>query len=108
MARTRRRDPQVEQFWRQTLAAWKRSAQTAAAFAAAHGVSVASLYAWRQELARRDGERHPPAPTFVPVHVVPEPRVEVLLPSGLIVRVPAGAYAAAVAELVAALGGRPC
>jgi hypothetical protein len=108
MVRTRRRDPQVEQFWRQTIAAWKRSAQTAAAFAAAQGVSVASLYAWRQELARRDAEQPPPAPTFVPVHVVPEGRVEVLLPSGLIVRVPAAADPAAVARLVAALGVAPC
>jgi hypothetical protein len=108
MSRRRQRDPERERFWRQTIAAWKQSGQTAAAFAARRGVSVPSLYAWRQELARRDRGPAAPAPTFVPVHIVPDARLEVLLPSGLIVRTPVGADPVAVARLVAALGGPAC
>jgi transposase len=108
MSPSGRRDPQVEQFWRRTVAAWERSGQSARAFAADHDVSVPSLYAWRRELTRRDRAARTPVPSFVPVHVVPSTVVEVALPSGLVVQVPAGADPAAVARLVAALGGRPC
>ena len=40
--------------------------------------------------------------------VVPDAVVEVVLPTGVVVRVPAAADAAAVAKLVAALGAAPC
>src|SRR5262249_42290648 len=50
----------------------------------------------------------PPAPTFAPVRVVPDPTAAVVLPTGLVLRVPVSADPAAVARLVAALGGGPC
>jgi hypothetical protein len=112
MPKTRRRDPAREQFWRETIAAWQQSGQSIRAFCAARGVSEATFFARRRELA---GQQPPdrtvsqaPAPHFVPVKVVPHSTVEVVLPSGLIVRVPVAADPAAVARLVAALGGGPC
>jgi hypothetical protein len=40
--------------------------------------------------------------------VIPDPTIEIVLPGGLLVRVPVGADPTAVANLVAALGGRLC
>ena len=50
----------------------------------------------------------PSAPAFAAVRVVADPVLEVVLPAGLVVRVPVGTDPAAVARLVSALGGPPC
>jgi hypothetical protein len=50
----------------------------------------------------------PPAPAFASVRIVPDPTADVLLPTGLVIRVPLGADPTAVARLVAALGGAAC
>ena len=112
MPKTRRRNAAREQFWRDTIAAWRESGQSVRAFCAARGVSEATFFARRRELTDRQAPERPtdraPAPQFVPVKVVPDPTAEVVLPGGLIVRVPVAADPAAVARLVAALGGRQC
>jgi hypothetical protein len=87
---------------------WKTSGQTVAAFCAAHRVSQATFYSWRKRLAAPGPDTTTPAPTFAPVRVVPDPTAEVILPTGLVIRVPIGADPTAVARLVTALGGGPC
>src|SRR5438477_13188799 len=112
MPKTRHRRADREQFWCDTIAAWKESGQTVTAFCAARGVGQATFYARRRELARRDqpGQRAAaaPSPAFAAVRVIPDPTVEVVLTAGLVVRVPVGADPVAVARLIAALGGAPC
>ena len=111
MPRTTHREQKTEPFWRDLIARWGASGQTVAAFCAAHRVSQATFHSWRQRLAARNQRPTTlalPAPTFAPVRVVPGPTAEVILPTGLIVRVPVGADPAAVARLVAALGGASC
>jgi transposase len=111
--KARRFNPNREQFWRDTLAAWRDSGQSVRAFCAARGLSEATFYARRRELADRvpptasDTPFGPP-PTFAAVRVIPDPTVEVVLPTGPVLRVPVGVDPAAVARLVAALGGQPC
>ena len=105
----RSRDTDRERFWREAVGAWKRSGQSVRDFCAERRLSEPSFYGWRRTLAERD--RRPPAPrepALVPLRVVPDAVIEVVLPAGLVVRVPAGADAAAVARLVAALGSPPC
>src|SRR5690349_7997872 len=102
------RDPKRERRWRDLIARWERSDLTVRDFCSDHRVSEPSFYAWRRELAARDRQKGPPVPTFVPVRVVPPAVVEVVVPTGVVVRVPAGADPAAVARLVAALGAGPC
>jgi hypothetical protein len=104
------RDPQLEQFWRTTFAAWQRSGQSVRDFCFRRRLTQASFHAWRRTLRQRDQE-HAPAPALprlVPLRVVPTATLEVLLPSGMIVRVPDGADATAAANLVAALRATPC
>jgi transposase-like protein len=106
MSQTSHRGPDRERFWQEAVAGWKKSGQTIAAFCTARGLSQASFYAWRRKFARHDEVA--PAATFVPLTVVPDAVVEIVLPTGVVVRVPATADAAAVAKLVAALGTAPC
>jgi hypothetical protein len=112
MPKTRRRRRR-DQFWRDTIAAWKKSGQTVAAFCSAHGLGESTFFAKRRELTRR--EQSPNAPTspapnasFTAVRVIPDPTIEVVVPGGVVVRVPVGADATAVARLVLALRGAPC
>jgi hypothetical protein len=103
-----RRHSKPEPFWRELIDRWKASGQAVAAFCAANRVSPATFYSWRKRLVARARPTTPPAPAFAPVRVVPDPTAEVILPNGLIVRVPAATDPAAVARLVAALGGAAC
>jgi hypothetical protein len=108
MPRTSRRESKPEPFWRDLIDRWRASGQTVAAFCAAHRVSQATFYSWRKRLATPGPYTTAIVPTFAPVRVVPDPTAEVVLPGGLIVRVPVSADAAAVARLVTALGGATC
>src|SRR4051812_31526404 len=112
MPKTARRHADREQFWRDTIVAWKESGQSVRAFCASRGVGQGTFYARRRDLAGRDHHRQPasttPSPSFAAVRVIPNPTIEIVLPGGLLVRVPAGADTATVARLVAALGGGPC
>ena len=107
---TRRRDPELERFWRKAIREHARSGRSVREFCLPLGVSAASFYAWRKEIAKRDGDvvESSPATTFVPVRVVSDPVVEIVLPSGVILRTPSVVDPLAVARLVAALGGMPC
>ena len=120
---SQRRDSERERFWRETVAAWRQSGQTVRAFCAGRRLSEASLYAWRRELTRRDREpgagarqrtarkSSPVAAKFIPLQVLPSAMLEVVLPTGVVVRLPSGVDAAAVtsvASLVAALRAASC
>ena len=110
MSRAQHRDRQKEQFWHEAVTAWQKSGLSVRAFCAGRGLAEPSFYSWRRELARRaQGRAKSPArPRLVPVRVVADALLEVVLPSGVVVRVPAAADAAAVAKLVAALGAPAC
>ena len=113
MSKTRRRRAERDQFWRDTIAAWKESRQTVTAFCAARGLGESTFFAKRRELARREPSPNaPPPPTtnpsFAAVRVIPDPTVEIVVPGGLVVRVPVGADPTAVARLVLALRGASC
>jgi hypothetical protein len=111
--KTRHRNPSREQFWRDTISAWKASGQSVRAFCAARRLNEPTFYVRRRELADRepltttDTLSRPPH-TFAAVRVIPAATVEVVLPAGLVLRVPVGVDPAAVARLIAALGGPLC
>ena len=105
MFRSTHRKFKPEPFWRDLIDRWKVSGQSVAAFCAAHRVSQATFYSWRKRVATRTrcmSSRHP---AFTPVRVVSDPMAEVVLPNGLIVRVPAATEPTTVARLVATLWG---
>ena len=104
-----RRDAGREQFWREVIAAWHESGKSVRAFCRRRGLQEASFYAWRRTLRQRDEQQAAAQPAkFVPVRVVADALLEIALPSGLVVRVPAATQASAVATLVAALRAASC
>ena len=110
MARPRQeRSLELERRWRELLADHAKSGLSIRAFCERRRLNEANFYAWRRELVRRDsGRAKIAAPTFVPVQVTPSAAIEVLLPAGLVVRVPAGADGDLAVRLVAALRAASC
>lgn len=95
--------------WQATIDAWRRSGQTINAFCRARQLTRSNFDRWRRILAAESITSSPaPSPAFVPVRVVPEPMAEVVLRSGVVVRVPLGAAPDAVTRFVAAVGAVSC
>lgn len=111
-----------EVFWKQrwsategryAVEAWRRSGLSAAKFAEKHGLDAQRLTRWATRLAAREGkaEEIGPLAGFTPVVVKgrdDEARVEVVLTSGVVVRVPRSTEPGWVAEVVKALEGGRC
>ena len=108
MAQVKQRNPELERRWRELVTAQARSGLSVRAFCANRRISEPSFYGWRRELAERDASRQTAVPTFVPVQVLPSLAIEVALPGGVTVRVPAGANGEMAVRLVAALRAQPC
>ena len=108
----RRRDPvATRQLWVERLERFGRANQTVAQFCAAEGVSVPSFYVWKRTLA---GDAAPPAPVgpaLVPIRLTASPAetpIEVVFPSGTVLRFPSDARPEVIAAVVHAVEGRPC
>jgi transposase len=103
--------------WRTIIANWRSSGLTVSAFCRSRDLNMSGFHRWRNILADLDrssttptrSQGNPkPSSSFVPVRVVPDAVVEVILPSGLQLRVPLSADAQQLARLVLALGVAPC
>ena len=107
-----RRDPIVtRRLWAERLGRFRRANQTVAQFCAAEGVSEPSFYVWRRTLAAEAKSPAPPAPAIVPIRLTPSPAtppIELLFPSGTILRLPADTRPEVIAAVVHAVEGRPC
>ena len=110
MAPGRARDERKERLWRRWIGEWQTSGLSARAFCQRRRLTVASFYAWRRVLQRRDAEKA----AFVPVQVVADAvadrasAVEVVLTDGRTVRVAPGFDTATLRQVLAVLEGRPC
>ena len=101
--------PEKVRAWRALVEAWKRSGQTINAFCRARQITRSNFDRWRRILAAETSESSPTPPSaFVPLRVVAEPMAEVVLRSGVVVRVPLGAAPDVVTRLVAAVGAASC
>ena len=97
--------------WAERLERFGRANQTVAQFCAAEGVSEPSFYVWKRTLAGEARSPDPIPPTLVPIRLTPSPDgppIEVVLPSGTVLRFPADARPAVIAAVVHAVEGRPC
>lgn len=104
-----RHRPEKVRAWRALVDAWKRSGQSIHAFCRARQLTRSNFDRWRRILAAESIPSSPtPSAAFVPLHVVTEPMAEVVLRSGVVVRVPLGSAADAVTRLVTAVGAASC
>ena len=102
----RRRSPERVRLWRDVIDAWKRSGQTVNAFCRDRKLTRSNFDRWRRILASQPAKSRPSP--FVPVRVVADPTAEVVLPSGIVVRLPLTTPPDAVIRLVAAVGAAAC
>jgi hypothetical protein len=86
--RSRRDSAATRQLWTDRLKRFRSADQTVVEFCAAEGVSAPTFYQWKRRLARTAPSAA--APTVVPIRITtPDPTtpaVEVLFPSGALVR----------------------
>jgi histidinol-phosphate/aromatic aminotransferase/cobyric acid decarboxylase-like protein len=110
-------DSRIVERWRTIIAAWRNSGLSVAAFCRSRDVNKSGFHRWRNILDERDRSIATPSrshaqpkssASFVPVRVIPDTVVEVILPSGVQLRVPLSADAQQLARLVLALGATPC
>lgn len=76
------------EFWKRHVAAIRQEGVAVTVYAKRHGLSLASLYYWRQKLLEVDGQRAPAAiGKFVAVRIAdtapPSGACTLVLPSGL-------------------------
>lgn len=101
--------PEKVRAWRELVEAWKRSGQTVNAFCRARQITRSNFDRWRRILSADSNESSStPSAAFVPLHVVTEPMAEVVVRSGVVVRVPLGAASDAVTRLMNAVGAASC
>jgi len=102
--------------WVERLARFPASGMSPAQFCAAEGVSLPSFYSWKRRLAAEpldvaagQGPGQDLGPRLLPVRLQPpSAALEVVLPTGAVLRIPPGCDLALVRSLVAALGAAPC
>lgn len=97
--------------WVERLERFAAGDHTVVAFCAAEGVSESNFYLWRRRLDQ------PPATAanqlnVVPIRVAPAPTpattIELALPSGAVLRLPADARPELIVAILRGLEGRPC
>ena len=105
----RQRSPERVRVWRDLVDAWKRSGQTINAFCRDRKLTRSNFDRWRRILAAEPTKSKPSSsPSFVPLRVVAEPMAEVVLTSGVVVRLPLTSTPEAITRLVAAVGAAAC
>ena len=107
----RRPDPATPRLWQQRLDRFRKSGLAVAHFCEREGISTASFYAWRRRLQADAAPSAGDDPRLVPVRLVtppPSAPVELLLPSGVIVRLSSDTDPAWLRHLLPLLGVVPC
>ena len=109
------RSEEKERLWREQVTSWQRSGLSIRQYCQQHQLNEPNFYAWRRELARRDEvggissksvqRPKPLSVTWMPLTVEPStvPVVEVQLPTGAILRVPAGVESVTLERILTAL-----
>jgi hypothetical protein len=102
----------TREVWVERLARFPTSGLTAAQFCALEAVSLPSFYSWKRRLAAEATpleQTSDHGPRLLPVRLAPPAAtVELVLPTGTVLRLTPGSDLAWVRSLVAALGGPSC
>jgi hypothetical protein len=107
----RRPDPAVRQLWQKRLDRFRRSGLTITAFCDCEGISTASFYVWRRRLQHDATPATADAPRLVPIRLVTPPAsapIELLLPSGCVLRLSSDCNLPLLQQLLTLLGVEPC
>lgn len=99
----------VRQAWSDRLYRFATAQLSVVAFCRAEGISSQAFYYWKSKLTPPAEQAAAEHPRLLPVRLLSQPTpIEVILPSGTILRLSSGCDLALVRSLVDALGGAPC
>jgi hypothetical protein len=107
----RRPDPTRSQCWQQLLNRFRDSGLTVTDFCDRECISTASFNVWRRRLQDAPASPADDTPRHVPVHIVTPPTsapVELLLPSGVVLRLSPDTDPAWLRQMLSLLGVGPC
>jgi transposase len=107
----RRPDPATHHRWQQRLDRFRKSGLAVAHFCEREGISTASFYAWRRRLQAEPPPAAAAGPRLVPIRLVPplpSAPVELLLPSGCVLRLSPDTDPTWLRQLLPLLGVVPC
>jgi hypothetical protein len=95
--------------WLDRLARFPASGLTVAQFCAVEACAVPSFYYWKRRLAQPPDQADEPTPRLLPLRLQPSgPLVELVLPTGAVLRLVPGCDLAWLRSLLAVLGGVSC
>lgn len=103
-----------KEFWRRTIAEWQVSDVHQEDFCRQRGVSASTFHRWRHRLEQEDQIESSAlkAEEFIPVKIVDAPAppssLELSLPGGLRLTIPAGFDSETLERVLATLEGRSC
>ncbi len=107
-----RSDAAANRRWAERLERFAAGNHTVAAFCAAEGVSPSNFYLWRRRLAQPARTTAVRNTIVVPMHVAPPPApatpIELALPTGTVLRLPADTRPEVIVAILRGLEGRPC
>ena len=108
--RPSRRDPAAtRQKWVERIERFRSAGVTVAQFCLTEGVSVPAFYQWRRTLAAEAATEPSDRPTVVPVRIArPSSGVEVVLPSGAVLRFAPDCDPQHMVAWLRAVGAIPC
>jgi hypothetical protein len=99
----------IRQSWIERLDRFAASGRSVVAFCRTERVSCHAFYYWKHKFAAAPVAPANDAPRLLPVRLLAQPSpVEVVLPTGAVLRLAPGCDLAFVRSLVEALGGAPC
>lgn len=102
-------NPATAHLWQQRLRRFRQADLSVLDFCDREGVSTASFYAWRRRLGQQPLSPDPTPTDFLPVRLVsPCPGLELLLPSGLALRIGPDCDPALLQRVLVLLGVAPC
>jgi transposase-like protein len=97
----------LRQSWLERLDRFAKAGLSVVAFCRSEGISTQAFYYWKHKLTQTGTAAE--APRLLPVHLHPAASaVELVLPTGAVLRLAPGCDLAFVRCLVAALGEPPC
>lgn len=108
-------DPLLARHWAQRLRRFESTDATVAEFCRSEGVSSTAFYQWRRKLHDQPHGGDVSSPRFVPVQLVDEQPsderqqdgIEIRLPNGALVRLPAATEANMLCQLVSHVAALP-
>lgn len=105
----RRPDPATARLWQQRLKRFAQAGLSVSDFCDQEEISTASFYSWKRRLGSLPLPAEPAVTDFVPVRLVPAaPALELLLPSGGVLRIGPDCDTALLGQVLALLGVVAC